>query len=300
MPAASKRKRTPPSAAFESKLSPGLPRFMAHVVEHAFSTGLRKPEDFLRHFSPLTLMRSLAQEPQRRARILEVTTGLRSRIASKKSPASSAEDLQIALDERLTDAGTVVSLFEPDDKVRFLDIQMLWAFVIEPGYGAGSAEHGDQIPTIREHTAYIIERALLEGLISHQNIVSAISISTLVDRLPREEIATVLERVLEEGREGMAFTDELLFQMVPLSVMVTHVPLATLWNGVIAAQIAVARGLMPDPNSTAPDEDEALFDEREAHPDASEPSQSKDVTVILDGDAELPREDAAASRPQGR
>ncbi len=293
--------RTAPPEELESQLAPGLPRFLAHVVEHAMRMGLRKSEDFLRHFSPRSIMRALASEPERRGRILEATTGLRSRIASKKSPASSAEDLQIALDEGITNAAAVVALLSPDDRVRFLDAQMLWAFVMEPGYGGGAAEHGDLIPEIREHTSFIIERALLEGLIGHRDVVSAISVPTLVDRLPRSELANVFERVLEEGRGGMAFTDELLFQMVPLPVIVTHVPLATLWNWVITTKIAVPMGLMVDP-AEAPVEDEALFDEREAHPDASDPTGTRDVTVIIDGDGVVAPEDGSALRsvPSGR
>ncbi len=278
----------------ESQVSAGLPRFLSAVVEHSLTTRLRKPEDFLRHFSPRSIMRALAGEPGRRGRILEATTGLRSRIASKKSPESSAEDLQIALDEAITTPQAVVELLEPDDRVRFLDPQMLWAFVIEPGYGMGSVELGEQIPEIREHTTFIIEQALGEGLIGHREVVSAISVPMLVDRLPRSELATVFERVLEEGREGMAFTDELLFQMVPMSVIVAHVPLATLWDWVIGAKIAVPLGLMPDQASPRP-EDEALFDEREAHPDASHSSKSKDVTVIIEGDAAEPVVDAPPS-----
>lgn len=284
--------RTSPSGGFESQLSPGLPRFLAHVVEHALHMGLRRPEDFLRHFSPRSIMRALSAEPERRGRILEATTGLRSRIASKKSPESSAEDLQIALDEGITTPATVVSLLGPDDRVRFLDAQRLWAFVMEPGYGGGSAEHGDQIPEIREHTGYIIERALFEGLIVHRDVVGAISVATLVDRLPRAELASVFERVLEEGRGGMAFTDELLFQLVPMPVIVTHVALATLWNWLITTKIAVPLGLMVDPAEAPHEEDDALFDEREAHPDAS-----ADVTVIIDGDGLTAPEDGSTLRP---
>lgn len=283
---------TKPPSDSSSELPAGLPRFLSKVVEHSVQTGLRKAEDFLRHFSTRTIMRALANEPERRGRILEATTGLRSRIASKKSPDSSAEDLEIALEEKITDPATVVSLLSPDDRVRFLDSQMLWAFVIEPGYGAGSVELGEQIPEVREHTAFIIESALEQGLINHRDIISAISVNTLVDRLPRSELASVFERVLEEGREGLAFTEEMLFQMVPMPVIVAHVPLATLWNWVIDAKIAVPAGLMPDPAAAV--EDEALFDEREAHPDAGHPS--KDVTVIIDGDGEP----VGASADEGR
>ncbi len=287
----------PPPKSTPSQLAPGLPRFLAAVVEHAMHHQLRKAEDFLRHFSPRSIMRALAQEPERRGRILEATTGLRSRIATKKSPDSSAEDLQIALDEKITDAATVVSLLSPDDRVRFLDAQMLWAFVMEPGYAGGSPDHGEQIPEIREHTTFIIERAMLEGLITHRDIVNAISVNTLVDRLPRTELAAVFERVLEEGREGMAFTDELLFQMVPLPVIVAHVPLATLWNWVIVAKLAVPLGLMADP-VTASEEEGALFDEREAHPDAGH--ASKDVTVIIDENETIPDDGGLRSMGGGR
>lgn len=291
--------RTASPGGFQSKLPPGLPRFLAHVVEHALALGLRAPEDFLRTFSPRAIMRALAAEPERRGRILEATTGLRSRIASKKSPESSAEDLQIALDESITTPAAVVAQLSPDDRVRFLDAQRLWAFVVEPGYGAAGAEQSGRVPEIREHTAFIIEQALAEGLIAHRDVVSAISVPTLVDRLPRAELATVLERVLEEGRGGMAFTDELLFQLVPIPVIVTHVSLAALWRWLITAKIAVPLGLMVDPaegpalapmQGSGPEEDEALFDEREAHPDAG------DVTVIIDGDGVVAPDEGSAPR----
>lgn len=257
-------------------------------------TGLRSAEEFLRHFSPRTIMQSLAAEPAQRGRILEATTGLRSRIASKKSPESSAEDLQIALDEGITTPEAVLAEFGPDDRVRFFDPQRLWAFVIDPGYGNGSADHTERISEIRQHTTFIIDRALTEGLITHRDVISAISVSTLVDRLPRSELATVFERVLEEGREGMAFTDELLFEMVPLAVTVAHVPLATLWNWVIGAKIATPLGLTPDP-ALARKEDEALFDESEAHPDLA--ATSRDETVILEPDGEPAAIDKTSLRP---
>lgn len=278
-----------------SALSAGLPRFLARVVEHGFAVGLRRPEDFVRHFPPRRLMRSLAREPERRGRILEQTTGLRMQIASRKSPDSSAEDLQIALDEKLTTPADIVELLSPDDRVRFLDAPRLWAFVIEPGYGDGPVELGEQIPEIRQHTTYIIEAALDEGLINHRDIVSAISVSTLVDRLPRSELAAVFERVLDEGRVGIAFTDELLFELVPMDVIVANVPLATLWKWVIGAKVATPNGLCPEAEPEPVREDEALFDPSEAHPDASDLMPPKEVTVIIDGDE--PTEAPTSLRP---
>lgn len=257
---------------FESKLAEPRDRFLAGVIEHGFSVGVRSCNDFLRHFSPASIMRALAGEPDRRARILQETIGLRPRIALKKSPESSGEDLQIALDEGETDAPAIVRLFHPDDRVRFLDPRLLWAYIIEPSHFAAETREPEGLRAVRSHTGFIIEAALLEGIVRPRDIVTGIGVPALVDRLPREEVATLLERALEDGRQEQAFTDATLFELVSIPTICAHVPLATLWDWVIGAKIAAPLGLTPD----EPNED-VLFDATEAHPDAS-----KDVTVIID------------------
>ena len=42
-------------------------------------------DDFIRHFSPEDIMRALEERPQLRANILETTTGIKRKIAAKKS-----------------------------------------------------------------------------------------------------------------------------------------------------------------------------------------------------------------------
>jgi hypothetical protein len=268
---------TPPDAPLAALRE----RFLARVVEHGFESGLRTPPDFVRHFSPVVLMGALAAEPDRRARILQDTIGLRPRIALKKSPRSSGEDLQIALDEGETDAATLVRLFPPADAARFLAHDDLWAYVVEPSHVGGDTPP-EAIQAIRSHTAFIIDAARTEGIISGRDIIGAIGIAALVERLPRPDIATVLERALEDGRQGIAFSDDALLELVPLEHLVAHVPLATLWTWVIAAKIAAPLGLSEDIEGPAvpldvAEPDELLFDETEAHPDAS-----TSVTVMID------------------
>ena len=291
--------------------------FLAGVIEHGFAIGLRTAADFLQHFSPTTIMRALADEPDRRARILQDTIGLRPRIALRKSPTSSGEDLQIALEEGETDAATLLRLFPPADASRFLDPSLLWAYVAEPSRVGAEPAEPEAGRRIREHTAHIIKTAAAQGILGARDIVSAIGVAPLIERLPREEVATLLERALEDGRQGQPFTDDALLELVPLDSLVDHVPLATLWEWVIGAKIATPLGLAGDagprpaplsprepmpvqaaatakvvePAAVAeepeyedlsdldePDEpDELLFDETEAHPDAS-----ADVTVMVD------------------
>jgi hypothetical protein len=134
----SKKHRTPQteesSWVLESKLEPGMLRFMAHAIENGLNAGLRTDEDFIRHFPPREIMMGLAERPDLRANILVPTTGVRPKIASKKSAESAGQDLQIALDEGETDAALIVSLFHPDDRVRYLDKARLWNYIIEPEF----------------------------------------------------------------------------------------------------------------------------------------------------------------------
>ena len=269
--------------AFRSKLAEPRQRFLAQVVEHGLASGLRSPAEFLRHFSPVTIMHALAQQPALRARILEATVGTRPRIALKKSPESSGEDLMIALEEGETDAATLVSTFEPDDRIRFLDPQYVWAFVVEPRFWLHTATSTERVFAIRSHTTYIIECAIEESLVSHRDVVRALSVPTLVEYLPRDEIANILERALLDGRDRTPFSEKTMLDVVGLRPLIDHLPLSSIWEWVIGAKIAAPLGLNPDT--------EPLFDEREAHPDAPH-----DVTVIVSGPADLAPGLAAAKR----
>jgi len=107
--------------SFASKLEQGRQRFLAHAIEHAFSVGRRSALDFIRHFTPHIIMEALSTREDLRADILVPSTGLKRRIAIKKSWKSAAEDLQSALDEGETDPNSIVTAFDPDDRVRYLD-----------------------------------------------------------------------------------------------------------------------------------------------------------------------------------
>ena len=268
-------------AGFESSLKPPIQRYLAHAVEHGLALGLRSSEDFLRHFSPVTIMRALESRPELRAKILQETTGISAVIAKRKSAENGGEDLQIAIDEGLTDADRVVQLLDPDDRIRFLDNQLMWAYVMEPGSWTTKTRDPETLRKLRGHTAYLVRRAMDDGLLTARDVVTAISVPTLVDRLPREEIANVLERALEDGRQDTPFMDETFFEIVPLDSVVTHVPLATVWNWVLGAKIGRVYGL-----ST---EDE-LFSSDEAHPDRAPATgdHSRSVTVVIDPDGTSP------------
>lgn len=260
------------SGVVVSKLQSGAQRFLARAVDHALLCGVRSPSDFLRYFPPTAIMVGLAEYPARRAHILETTIGLKARIGLRKSPESSAEDLQIALDERETDAATVVSLLEPDDRVRFLDAARLWSFVADAGLTARAhPTSAESAHRLHQHTAFAIEAAIEEQLLAAEDVVGAVSVQTLVQHLPRDQVASIIERAIVEGRQGQPLTEARLLDAVGVRTLCEHIPIATVWEWVLGAKVAAVAGWSTE-------EAGPLFDECEAHPDASEP---EDVTVIV-------------------
>lgn len=219
---------------FRSKLPEGRQRFLAHVIEHGFEIGRRTPQDFIRHFPPAAIMEGLKNEPERRANILVICTGTRMKIALKKPFESCASDLQIALDEDETDAETVVTLFDPDDRVRFLDAQKIWPYVIEGEFWLDPKKN----PTAGVHLAFILERALTDGLLSHKEVVEGITTEQIVDKLPRSELAKIISGALTSGQAGKPFSETQMLAMVPPSSLVQHIPLTDIWNKVVVPKIA--------------------------------------------------------------
>lgn len=237
---------TDESPAFESKLPEGRQRFLAHAIDHAFAVGRRTAEDFLRHFPPAAIMSGLEGEPERRAQILVVCTGVRQKIASKKSAESCAEDLQIALDEEETDAATVLTLLDPDDRVRYLDAPALWAFLTE------GEPWRDESATAREHVARLIDHALAEGLVTHREMVEAVSVGALTEQLPREALGLVLAAALAQARDGAPFDEEKLLAVVPPATLAAHVPLTDLWDRVVVSKVALRHGFTGGGTAPAP------------------------------------------------
>ena len=244
--------------SFESKLSKGWQRFLAHVIEHGLAVGRREPEDFIRHFPPGAIMEGLSERPQLRANILIIATGVRPKIAAKKTVSSCTEDLEIALSENETDAETVVTLFDPDDRVRYLDAELLWKFVTEGSFWDVDRADKSSFEVAQEHLAFMLERGLLDGLVTHRDIVDGVSVTELARLLPRDDLAKIVAGALSAGQSGHAFSEEALLSEVPCATLVKHIPLPSLWERVIVPRISQKYGFEnaadepPPPSVTSP------------------------------------------------
>ena len=239
--------RTEPSTdattfQFESKLSDSRQRFLACAVEHALFIGRRSPDDFVRHFSPEIIMEGMSQRPELRASILSQTTGLKTRIAAKKSWKSAAEDLGIALAEGETTTSTIVAVFEPDDRVRYLPQDKIWAFLTEGEFFNVAANQAASLRIAKQHIAFLLDRGLKDGLLSHRDIIEGVGISELSARLPKVELGKIIESAIAAGRNKKPFADVDLWAALTSTALVDHVPLSQIWANVLVAKLAMTHG----------------------------------------------------------
>lgn len=229
-------------APFVSKLEHGKDRFLAYAIEHGLEVGRRSAKDFIAHFPPSAIMEGLASRASLRAEILAHTTGIKAKIAAKKSWKSAAEDLQIALDERETDAEAIVAVFQADDRVRYLDARKIWKFLTEGDFWNTPATRKDDYRAAKRHVAFMLERALADKLITHRDIVEGLTVAEIAVRLPKAELGKIIEGALMAGKAGAPFTEVELLAAMPPEVAVEYIPLPHIWETVLLPRVAVTHG----------------------------------------------------------
>src|SRR5439155_20295511 len=104
----------------------------------------------------------------------------------------------------------------------------------------------------RRHDAYMIDRALVDKLVTPRDVVDAISVAQLTSHLPRGDLAKMITAALESGRSKAAFTDVELLAALPPSIIVEHVPLAHVFESVLQLKVAALHDYLPKPKEAAP------------------------------------------------
>jgi hypothetical protein len=226
--------------SFQSSLDTAAERFLSHAIAQAFDYAWRTPEDFLRYFKPRDIIEGLSSAPEVRVKLLVSVAGASEKLALRKSIESAIEDLQIALDEGLTDGVAMLELLRPDDCVRCLDHQRLWAFVteIEPASPAEPEGHD-----LRQVTL-ILRNALREKLVSLRDVADAISFPTIVEHLPTPLARRALLHALEGSRSNRPLDEKSLLEVIPLRQLLAQLPPQLIWNRVIVAKIAIPCGFV--------------------------------------------------------
>ena len=228
------------TADFVSELSSPSERWLARVMVHTLQEGFRTAEDFVEFFSPAEIMESLDSAPDLRAKILVEAAGVHERIARKKSTNSAAEDLRIALEEGICNASAVLDLFPPDARVAHLEHGRLWTFLTEDEFWQSVSDSDQAIKRVQ----FMLETALDEELITLQEITDGISFEEIAKRLPREDLESLVVEALKLGRRRAVFDEASLVDAVPLSALLGHLSLETVWESVIVDKIAKPADLL--------------------------------------------------------
>src|SRR5688572_22281127 len=216
------------AADFISELSSPAERWLARVMVHTLQEGFRTAEDFVEFFSPAEIMESLDGDLELRAKILVEAAGVHERIARKKSTNSAAEDLRIALEEGICSASVVLELFPPDARVLNLEHGRLWTFLTEDEFWTSVADSDQAIKRVQ----FMLEAGLDEEHITLQELADAITFEEIAKRLPREDLESLVVEALKLGRKRGAFDEAALVDAVPLSALLGHLALETVWDSV--------------------------------------------------------------------
>ncbi|HVY44368.1 MAG TPA: hypothetical protein VHB21_00755 [Minicystis sp.] len=233
---------------FVSSLPTGPQRFLAEALEHALANGRRTPADFIRHFPPMAMMEALDEVPELRASFLTVLVGLREKTALRTPSSDAGRLLQAALEEGDCDAEAIVSLFAPDHRIKYLDGRKVWLFLMEgEPWKISRSKDAAGFKKVQQHMAYLIDRGIVHGLHSHQDVVDGITVEVLAEKLPRSELAKLVKRALSMGRENRSFTDRDMAAAVPTAVVLDHVPLPQVMESVITPMARRANYLEPPP-----------------------------------------------------
>jgi hypothetical protein len=222
------------SEPFVSSLTTGPTRFLAEVLENALRMGRRTATDFIRHFPPAAIMEALDAQPAIRSSFLTLLVGVREKTALRTPSGDAGRLLEAALNEGDCDAESVVSVFSPDDRIRYLDAKLVWSFLMEGEFwkvsrSKDSAAH----KTAQAHIATMIDRGIAHGLHSHKDVVDGVTIDVYAEKLPRAELAKIIKSALTMGRDNHAYTERDLYGAVPASVLVDHVALPQVMETVV-------------------------------------------------------------------
>jgi len=223
---------------FVSKLGEARAAFLSEFCQYCLAVGERSPADFIRHFSCERIMKSLENEPNKRAAILVSATATHEKIAPKMSATAAGETLKIALDEELTTAEQVVELFQPDDRQRHLDDAGLWAFATE-GEPWKTKKASPEFGRAQGVVGYGLERALHHKLLDAKALVNALTVLKLTQRLPAEQLAKIIEGSLDKPQK---FSHQHLIDLVQPSALLQYLPLDYVWQKVFEPLIAEQHG----------------------------------------------------------
>jgi hypothetical protein len=228
------RRLVAPASSAPSSVGSARSRFLAEALERTLGEGWRTAADFSRHFPPGSVMQKLDRHPAVRATYLRLLVGIPERTALRTATDDAGRLLQSATDAGDCDADSYVQLFHRTATSNYLDPATIWSFMIdeellEVAWQPAAPRHGDA----QRHVARLLDLGLAHALIEPTTAVEGISVEIIAETLPTERVTAVLRGMLDAGRAGRPFSDADLLGAVPSKVLVEHMPLPYVLEGVL-------------------------------------------------------------------
>jgi hypothetical protein len=223
----------------KTQLETGKDRFLSTNLSYALETGWIRHEDLIEMFPPERLMGALEQAPLLRTRLLVEVLGVHEKVAPKKSTAAAAEDLTIALAEKVITPETVFRVVDADEHIRYLPPTAIWALLCRSEFWKKDDTRS------RERMLFTLQRAEQEGLLTKTRLFELLGLGRIAQDLPKPALEKALVRALERGMAGAPLSPVSFEDAIPLAELLTYIKLSHVWETVVIGQIAVAAGLVP-------------------------------------------------------
>lgn len=274
-------------SSYSSGLGEAPARFLSRIIQHTLQNDWQTPDDFLQHFGPSELMKSLAQADALRSKLLVTLANVHEKIAIKKSLESAGEDLRLVLEEGITTPEAILEHYTADDRVKYLKGSALWNFMFEDPFFKTTHADGEvaHLRAVRRMT-FLIDCALDEGILTLEQLTDGLGFECIAEHLPPDELRKLLVNALKLGRLKEALTEPALLDVVELPKLLRHIPLEITWQHVILDRIAKAHGWADGVPATA----------TETAKSSSAPQSSKRGSEV----AAAPKSDRAAEAPEPR
>jgi hypothetical protein len=223
-------------------LSPAQ-RFLSNLMQVALASDWRTPQQYFEHFGTRSLLEKLESDPPLRAKILIQATGVDERLALRKSAESAAEDLELALEEGLTDPSKLLALLPQEDQIRHLRPLAVWEFLTHDGFWKVDAEpHSKRAVAVRR-VLQLLRAALDSGVLSLREVAYGVGLKRIATCLPQPDLQRIVENAFSRARAGQSLSEDELLSTIPLESLVEFVPLEHTWREVVEQRLLRGVGL---------------------------------------------------------
>ena len=224
---------------------PSVCEFVAVALTKAFELDIRTHASFFDAF-PIPRLLALISNPELRATLIEEMTGTRHAIASRLSDAAATEQIQIALEMGEAEPAVFLRIVTPLAWTNTLKAPAIWSFITEPLCSSDASDPPRNAATM---AAFLLEEGLRRGLVTAENVVSAIGLRRLLETV---DVTAVIEAFVgfdggEDHRDYAA-----ILRAIPPSAFIGPIPVAGVVALVITPHVAKACGLLRSPDAEVP------------------------------------------------